>query len=209
MPNAKIDLTSNSLIECILKRKGGSTVTLGHKHATQRTYQFKPLDEKDPASPHLCDVQHEDDYALFLSVREGYRRYLPGKTEPVSVIPAANTELDKDKFKNQFDDLLSVNAETIDNEWLQQFSSDVLKISPKAKAKLTEYLKKTYGKELDGVPAANTVIREILRCRIAEERAADEQLKLAGAGDTGSGEGDDSGDVGQNDQTGNTGDQDQ
>lgn len=180
MPN--INLKSDSLVESLLKRKGGTKVTLGHKITAQRKYDFQPLDVTDPESPHICDVQDEDDYAHFLSIREGFRRYRVGKTNAVDSIPANQTKINEDDFKNQFDDLLSVDADGVSNEWLQQFSNVVLEISPKAKAKLSDYLKQTYGKELEGVPAANTIIREILKARIAEEKTADEQLKLGGAG---------------------------
>lgn len=60
-------------IECTLKRKGGTEVTIDNK-----TYLFTPGQDKDGRDlpgPHICDVRDPKHVARFLSIPEAYRIY--------------------------------------------------------------------------------------------------------------------------------------
>ncbi len=59
------------LIECKIKRDGGSKVPIGNKE-----YHFIPLTD----GAHVADVQDEDHEARFLSISEAYRAYKGSET---------------------------------------------------------------------------------------------------------------------------------
>ena len=54
-------------IESIIKRKQGTTVTLG-----KNAYHFQPKDPSDPDSPHVCDVDDPNDIQHLLNIPEGF-----------------------------------------------------------------------------------------------------------------------------------------
>lgn len=60
------------IIECLLKRLGGSHVELGDK-----VYHFAPNDKEH----HVCAVEQEDHISTLLAIPEGYRQY-GAKAEP-------------------------------------------------------------------------------------------------------------------------------
>lgn len=70
-------------IECKLKRPGGSKIDIGGV-----TYHFRPENENDPHSPHVCDVKDKRHAQRFLGIPEGY--CLPGDAPaPESPTPPA------------------------------------------------------------------------------------------------------------------------
>ncbi|WP_288385432.1 hypothetical protein [uncultured Acinetobacter sp.] len=171
---SKINLNSENLIECLIKRKGGTDVPFGFNAAKQITYRFRPLDVNDPESPHIAEVSNEDHYSRFISIRESYRPYNSDNYEPVTQIPSADQD-DEDEFDPvDGNDLLSVDLNTVSNDWLQNFAKDVLKLPPKTKDKLSTYAKTTYGLDLDHSMTANEMIRSIAVERKKEERNAHE-----------------------------------
>ena len=73
------------LIESLIRRKGGSTVTLGSNPV--RTYKFVPT---PPDPRHLADVTNEDDIGTLLAIKEGFR-LAKGSTAATQTAPAAGT----------------------------------------------------------------------------------------------------------------------
>lgn len=71
-------------IECTIRRKLGSTVTLG-----TTTYKFGPGD-----GPHIAEVTDEDHIARLLAVPDSFKIHNPkgGKAAPVAPAPAASVE---------------------------------------------------------------------------------------------------------------------
>jgi hypothetical protein len=57
------------LIESLIRRKNGTTVTLGTKPNT-RTYTFKAT---PPDPRHVADVTNDDDVDTLVAIKEGYR----------------------------------------------------------------------------------------------------------------------------------------
>lgn len=67
-------------IECLLKRDGGSIVTLGSK-----SYHFAP----DDAGRHVADVETEAHVERLLSITEGYRLVVGEATKATNPTPAS------------------------------------------------------------------------------------------------------------------------
>lgn len=57
------------LVESLIRRKKGTSVTLGPATAP-RIYNFVAT---APDPRHLCDVENEDDLGTLLAIKEGYR----------------------------------------------------------------------------------------------------------------------------------------
>lgn len=172
---SKIDLNSTSIVECLIKRKGGSDVPFGFNAAKQVVYRFRALDEKDPESPHIADVSNDDHYDRLISIRESYRPYNHKNYEPVTQIPSATNDDDEEEFDpTDGNDLLSVDLNSVSNDWLQAFAKDVLKLPPKNKEKLAAYASTTYELDLASSMTANEMIRSIAIERKKEERNAHE-----------------------------------
>lgn len=66
------------LIECILRRPGGTFVELDGV-----LYHFKPSAEDDR---HICDVENFNHVQIFLGIPEGYRAVDPSTVKP-SMVP--------------------------------------------------------------------------------------------------------------------------
>lgn len=171
------DLTSENLIECVLKRKGGTVVEFGF-HANKKVkYHFQPLDTTDPDSPHVCNVENAEHYERFVNIPEAYREFFPDEDyEPPMQLVSPSDNKDAFDPRNDFEDLLSVNADDVSNDWLAKFATVILDIKPTAKQKLADYLTKTYPAiEFDyQTTTASEIIRLILVQRIEEERNASE-----------------------------------
>ncbi|WP_151721060.1 hypothetical protein [Acinetobacter ursingii] len=171
---SKVDLKSETLVECLIKRKGGSDVPFGFSAAKQVSYRFRPLDANDPESPHIADVTNDDHYDRLISIRESFRPYSQATYQPATQIPSANTN-DEDGFDpTDGNDLLSVDLNTVSNDWLQAFAKDVLKLPPKNKERLSLYASDTYEIDLAHSMTANEMIRSIAVERKKEERNAHE-----------------------------------
>lgn len=75
------------LIECKLKRQGGTKVDIGGI-----VYHFKP-NTNDSGDPHLCDVKDKLHAKRFLGIAEGY--CLPGDAQEQTPEPVVSaTEVD-------------------------------------------------------------------------------------------------------------------
>lgn len=70
-------------IECILKRPGGTTVTLNG-----RTYKFEP----DKDGRHVCEVSNSDDAKRLLAIKEAYRPYNPKDAAPARLTAQQKAE---------------------------------------------------------------------------------------------------------------------
>ncbi|MBV6551774.1 hypothetical protein KTN00_12185 [Acinetobacter soli] len=172
-----INLQSENLIECMIKRAGGTDVPFGFSNRKKTVYRFRPIDSTDPESPHVADVTNDEHYERFISIAEAYRPYSQDEyEEPATLIPSSDPQNNYDP--SDYNDLLSVDLNTVSNDWLANFSKLVLKISPTSKAKLAEYASTTYELTLDTkTMTANEMIRSIAIERKKEERNADEAAK--------------------------------
>lgn len=80
------------LIESIIKREGGTHITLdGEK------YSFLPDDQ----GRHVCEIKNRDHIGRLLAIREGYR--LAGDDEPVQ-LPAETVKVDQVEVVQPVDD---------------------------------------------------------------------------------------------------------
>lgn len=162
-------------IECLIKRPGGTHVSMGHHAAMQRHYHFRPVSPEDPLSPHVCDVDNDEDYAAFISVREAYRRH-KADNAPAITIPSPSDDAPPVQHKNRMDDLLSIdNVGTLSNEWLEEFSRTVLKLDAGDKAGL-KALASEYGTLPKGNPSSIALIRAVLTGMIAEQKRASDAI---------------------------------
>jgi len=197
-----INLQSQDLIQSLIRRKGGTKVSLGHHAALQRHYHFKPINAADPDSPHVADVTNEDDHAHFLGAPSLYRRYKAGQA-PVIAVPPADPNQEQsliDKQRNRYDDLLSIgNVESLTNEWLEGFSRDVLEVPITSRAGLLD-IAGAYSLTFKGNTANMTIARKILQAMIDEQRRAS-NMHGSGAGDDSDTAGDTGGEGAPEDQT--------
>lgn len=170
----KINLEADDLLECILKRKGGTVVEFGFHNKKKVKYHFQPLNPLDPDSPHICNVPNLEHYKRLVSITEAYREFDPdGEYEQVYAIQKSGDDSDFDG-RNDYEDLLSVNPEEVSNDWLAGFTQQVLQIKLTQKQKLTDYAKTSYGIEVDKTVTAADLARLILVACIEEEREASE-----------------------------------
>lgn len=173
-----IDSKSKTLVECILKRQGGSIVKFGYHGAKAIVYKFVPLDDTDPDSPHVADVTNDEHYNRLIGIVEGYRPYDPNaEYEEITAIPSGSVD-GKEGYstKNDMEDILSVDAQTISNEWLQEYAKTILKVTQKQA--LADLATSRYQIEFDyQTTTANDIIRLILIERQAEEKTASETNK--------------------------------
>lgn len=169
-----INLQSETLIECMIKRAGGTDVPFGFSARKKVIYRFRPVDATDPESPHVADVTNDEHYERLISIAEAYRPYNQDTyEEPATLIPSSDPDNTYDP--TDYYDLLSVDLNTVSNDWLANFSKEVLKISPTSKAKLADYAQNTYELTLDTKSmTANEMIRSIAVERKKEERNASE-----------------------------------
>ena len=65
-----INIESKTLVECILRRTGGTQIKFGYHGAKATVYNFLPLDSNDPDSPHVADVPNQEHYNRFISIKE-------------------------------------------------------------------------------------------------------------------------------------------
>lgn len=161
-------------IQCLLRRKGGTKVTFGNNRATQKTYHFKPIDADDDSSPHICTVDNEEHADQLLSIREAYRLYRGGAgvVDKIEVTGGAND--DENAFVNRFDDILSIDFETAENDTVAAWAKEVLGLSPSHSAKIRQKADSLDVKVAKG-DNMNEILRKIGHAMQAEERAASEQ----------------------------------
>lgn len=162
------------LIQCLLRRKGGTKVAFGNNEATQTVYHFKPLDPNLPGSPHVCEVDNEEHADRFLSIREAYRLYRGGNDHVDKIPVTKGAEVDEGKFKNRFDDILSIDFETADNTTVSKWAKEVLELTPSHSAKIREKAA-SLDVEVKKGDNMNELLRKIGKAMQAEERAASEQ----------------------------------
>lgn len=115
-------------IQCLLRRKGGTKVAFGNNEATKTTYHFEPISD-DENAPHVCNVANDEHANRFLSITEAYRLYR-GDGNAVDSIPVTKSNAsNEDPFKNRFDDILSIDFETADNEVVTGWAKEILDLT--------------------------------------------------------------------------------
>lgn len=161
-------------IQCLLRRKGGTKVTFGHNRVTQKTYHFQAIDAEDENSPHVCTVDNEEHADQLLSIREAYRLYRgdSGYVDKIEVTRGADN--DENSFVNRFDDILSIDFETAENDTVAAWAKEVLALSPSHSAKIRQKAESLDVKVAKG-DNMNEILRKIGHAMQAEERAASEQ----------------------------------
>lgn len=166
---SQVQTDDSLLIECIIKREGGTRVAIGHNPVKQTHYHFKPINEKDPTAPHVCAVL-DDHLGMFLAVRESYRRYKPDQ-EPALEVPPADDDVSID-LKNDPNDLLSItNVDGLDNKWLEKYSTEHLGIPFSDKAKLLERAAEYGLTDFAKNAAPARIVKEIIKAIIEQQKA--------------------------------------
>ena len=169
----KNDEAQGTLIQCLIRRKGGTKVPFGHNVATQKVYHFKPIDDSENA-PHVCNVENDEHADTFLSIREAYRLYRGG-AGAVDAIPVAKPLTDEDDpYKNRYDDILSIDFDLADNEVVAGWAKEVLDLTTAKSAKIREKAKSLDVKISSGDNMMQ-VLRNIGKAMQEEERLASEQ----------------------------------
>lgn len=161
-------------IQCLLRRKGGTKVTFGNNRATQKTYHFKPVNADDENSPHICTVDNEEHADQLLSIREAYRLYRGGAGVVDKIEVTMGADDNENAFVNRFDDILSIDFETAENDTVAAWAKEVLALSPSHSAKIREKAASLNIKPVKG-DNMNEILRKIGHAMQAEERAASEQ----------------------------------
>ena len=161
-------------IQCLLRRKGGTKVVFGNNRATQKTYHFKPVNADDENSPHICTVDNEEHADQLLSIREAYRLYRGGAGVVDKIEVTMGAENDENAFVNRFDDILSIDFETAENDTVAAWAKEVLALSPSHSAKIRQKADSLDVKVAKG-DNMNEILRKIGHAMQAEERAASEQ----------------------------------
>ncbi len=161
------------LIECLLKRTGGSDVVFGQNVLRQVVYKFRPVDEKDNSSSHLCEVDNKDHIAFFLSLRpKVYVEYIEGKGAQFEDedYEAAEPKGEVEDFSDSM--LSTVNPDTVSNRYVEGFARQVLNVNPKDKKAIAAIYKQNTGKDLRTTMSATAMVRECLRCLVNDAKEA-------------------------------------
>ena len=160
-------------IECLLKRIGGSDITFGQNVLRQVVYKFRPVDEKDNASPHLCEVDNKDHIERLLSIRpKTYVEYVEGQGAQFEDedYEAAEPTGDEEDFSDSM--LSTVNPDTVSNRYVEGFARQVLSVNPKDKKAISAIYKQNTGKDLRTTMSATAMVRECLRCLVNDAKEA-------------------------------------
>lgn len=170
---AKVANTAGTPIQCLLRRKNGTHVSFGNNNATKTTYHFKPINDTDDA-PHVCNVEVQEHADRFLAISEGYRLYR-GDAGPVETIPVKQgDDSNSDPFKNRYDDILSIDFETADNEVVTGWAAEVLDLTIAQNAKIKIKADNLGVKVLKG-DNMTELLRKIGQAMQAEEQLASDQ----------------------------------
>ncbi|PLT21141.1 hypothetical protein [Psychrobacter sp. MES7-P7E] len=161
-------------IQCLLRRKGGTKVTFGHNLVNQKTYHFKPLDSDDENSPHVCNVGDEEHADRLLSIRESYRLYRGDASYVDKIEVTKGAAIDESAFTNRFDDILSIDFETAENDTVKDWAKEALDLTPSHSAKIREKAASLDVEEKKG-DNMNELLRKIGKAMQEEERAANDQ----------------------------------
>lgn len=162
-------------IECLIKRKGGSVITFGHKPREVK-YHFKP--ESDVLDmPHECEVENPVHVQRLLGIPEAYR--IAGAPYPDEEDESVADGGKADVYADAFESLHTVNPDAVDNKWLEAFATRVLDVSPTNKTKIAEFLKSEWA--IDVKPARETAVG-LIRMALVEcvrEAKADVEQQTA------------------------------
>lgn len=179
------DLKSTTLVESIIKRKGGTVVPFGHGHHRQVNYHFKPIDSSSPDSAHVCDVPDDVHRHQLLAIKDGYRLYNQPEEQ---FFEDGDQDDDDDQGGNKqgqgddtvdYEDMLGLNADTVSTDFLKKYAKEHLKISATSKATAQEYAKSNYDIDLDGTMTVISMLREIMKAEQAEQLKQSEAHILA------------------------------
>lgn len=171
---AEANREDGEMIQCLLRRKGGTKVTFGNNRATQKTYHFKPVNADDENSPHVCAIDDEEHADQLLSIREAYRLYRGGAGVVDKIEVTMGAENDENAFVNRFDDILSIDFETAENNTVADWAKEVLELTPSHSAKIRQKADSLNVKAAKG-DNMNELLRKIGQAMQEEERAASEQ----------------------------------
>jgi len=161
------------LIECLLKRVGGSDISFGQNVLRQVVYKFRPVDEKDNTSPHLCDIDNKDHINRLLSIRpKAYVEYVEGQGAQFEDedFEKAEPTGDVDDYSDSM--LATINPDTVSNRYVEGFARQVLNVNPKDKKAISVIYKQNTGKDLKATMSATAMVRECLRCLVNDAKDA-------------------------------------
>lgn len=162
-------------VECLIKRKGGSVIEFGYPPKVTK-FHFKP-ESDDIDAAHVCDVPDNSPFlGKLLAVTEGYRIHgadADEGQEQQQSDPYATVS----PYADQFENLHTVNPDSVDGKFLAAFARDVLEVPANNKTMLAEFLKSEF--DIDANPTretANSLIRMALAECVKQAKAEADQL---------------------------------
>jgi hypothetical protein len=137
------------LIESIIKRPGGSEVSLG-----DALYLFAPTSNQDDA-PHVGEVSDAGHIATLLAIKEGYRELGKEAEQEVLALEPVEEVLNPNALTNR--DLLA---------WAREHG-----IIEQSRESIEEYAKR-FGMAIDKRKAIPTLLREVMAATLDAEHPA-------------------------------------
>lgn len=161
---------SQTTIECLIQRKGGTVVTLGEDEIE---YHFKP----NAHGAHVCEVDDDDHAQRFLSIREAYALYEAGKKAgkpPKKVIEEPKDEgfdvqeelVDATDPEDELEAQALADPIAATNRAVQRWA-DNRGINHRSKTAVADYAMNTFGMQLDKSKTALLMTRELIQLEAA------------------------------------------
>ena len=122
----------------------------------------------------MCAIDDEEHADQLLSIREAYRLYRGGAGVVDKIEVTMGAENDENAFVNRFDDILSIDFETAENNTVADWAKEVLELTPAHSAKIRQKADSLNVKAAKG-DNMNELLRKIGQAMQEEERAASEQ----------------------------------
>lgn len=166
-------------IECLLKRIGGSDITFGQNVLRQVVYKFRPVDEKDNVSPHLCEVDNKDHIDRLLAIRpKAYVEYVEGEGAQFE-----DEDFEDAEPKGEVDDysdsvMATIDADKASAKYVKDFAKNVLNVNANDRKAISEIYAKNTGKTLKNTMTPTAMLRECLREMVKEALEALEIAKV-------------------------------
>ncbi len=165
-------MPESALIESLIRRPGGTTVTLGDED-----YSFEPNDK----GAHICEVVDADHAERLLAITEGFAIYVPGskpaktpKQDRTQIVEDQGFDIQEESVDALLDaddadaerDPLELEAVTdpdkATNRALQRWA-DNRDINHRNKQAVLDYADRVFGVELDKRLSAINMVRELVK----------------------------------------------
>lgn len=160
-------------IECLIRRAGGTLVTLGED---ETEYNF----QSNEHGAHVCEVDDDDHAQRLLSIREAYAIYTPGSKpakvkkpvieEPIDEGFDVQEELvdaiDPDQGPDELEAEALKDPIAASNRAIQRWA-DNRGLNHRSKVAVADYAMHTFGMELDKSKTALLMTRELIQLELA------------------------------------------